>query len=140
MAVNYPHTGTLDQRSVRAIVAAVQQYVPEDEVIFTAQPLITALSQREIAFAYTHPGWYRDEYLGKLSPQLRSLYFADPEVITEYLRTDARFVLTDRRTNDVYFEFYPERQLLLQTEFELVAEVDNPLTEESLKLFVRRSN
>lgn len=129
IANEHRFAGTMTQDSLEHIVAAVQAIVPPNEPIFTAQPTVTALSQRPIVFGYSHPGWYLYEQLGTVPTELRRLMFVEPPIVTEYLRSEAQFVLTDRRTDEVYFTGYPERQTILENQFELVAEVKNELSD-----------
>jgi hypothetical protein len=138
LAYNYPHTGNIDQGELAAVVSLVQQYVPAREPLFTAQPVVTAFAKRPIIFGYAHPGWYREERLGIVSSSLRKLFFMEPQQLTEYLRTQARFVLNDRRTEEVYFDGYPERKQILEESFEELGRVENTLTGTPFVLYQRK--
>jgi hypothetical protein len=133
-----PHTGTIDQGSMKQFVRLVQQAVPEHEAIFTAQPLVTALAARPIMFGNSHPGWYREARFGTISEELRDLLFVGPEVVTHFLQEEARFVVLERRTHEIYFDGYPERQEMLRDSFELVGSVANSSGGDGLQLYRRR--
>lgn len=134
----YPHTGTIDQASARQFSRVVQQFVPPGETLFTAQPVVTALSQRPIMFGNAHPGWYREARLGMIPEALRDLFFVSPEVVTEFLRQDARFVVYERRTQEIYFDGYPEREQMLRDLFVPVAAVSNNAGGDTLELYERK--
>ncbi len=134
----HPFTGSMDQQSLKKMVHLIRQNAAAGEEIFTAQPTLTALAERPIIFGYSHPGWYREEYFGNVSPQLRSLYFIEPDTLTEYLAQAAEYVLTDVRTNEIYFDLYPERQQLLRENFTPVGQVANEFTDESFVLYKRK--
>lgn len=138
VAWKYPHTGTMDPRSIEQMATILHREMPKDEMLFTAQPVITAFAKQPIIFGYSHPGWYRDHYLGNVATELWQLYFMPDEKLTEYLRTDAQFVLTERRTNEIYFEFYPERQAILKDKFTQIAEVIDEATNEPMRLYRRK--
>lgn len=137
IAERYPHSGTIDQKSLTSVVRLLQENVPAGDMVFTAQPVATAFADRQIMFGYSHPGWYREAYFGTIPESLRDLLFRRPEVITEYLRNEAKFVLTESRTDEIYFEDYPERQEILRTSF---VEVDsaNDMAGDTVTLYKRR--
>lgn len=125
VSIVLPHSGSMDLGSLEQIVAAVKSHVPVGQPIFTAQSAITALAQRPIMFAYSHSGWYLYERQGLVPARLRQLLFQEPEGVTQYLFTQAQFVVTERRTNEVYFDTYPERKQFLAGHFETVATFPN---------------
>jgi hypothetical protein len=137
IALRHPHSGTMDQNSIREIAAVISQHVPPHVSLFTAQPAVTAFAQRPIMFGYAHPGWYLEERKGVVSPELRRLYFADQPVITAYLRDEAQFVLMDRRTSEIYFDAFEERQAILSERFQDIAHVPNPAIGEDFILYKR---
>ncbi len=134
----YPHTGTIDQKSLVQVVRLIQKNIPTGDMIFTAQPVATALSNRKIIFGYSHPGWYREAYFGTISTELRDLLFKKPEEITEYLRNEAPFVLTESRTDEIYFDDYPERQAILNEKFVPIGSVPNETAGDTYTLYERR--
>lgn len=138
MALIYPHTGTVSQESLVDIVRLIQKNVPRNEAIFTAQPVATSFSHRSIIFGYSHPGWYREARFHTISEQLRDLLFVKPEVLTEYLRTNVNFVLMETRTNEIYFDGYPERRDILNTDFEKIGSVDNSEAGDTYTLYRRK--
>lgn len=138
MARLYPHSGTIDQGSLVRIVELIHRYVPREEQIFTAQPVATALSGRGIVFGYSHPGWYREARFGTISESLRDLLFITPDAMTEYLATTVRFVLMDSRTDEIYFDGYPERREILKNMFEAVGAVYNEEAGDTYTLYRRR--
>lgn len=138
MASLYPHSGTVDQKSLVRIVRLIQENVPKGDMLFTAQPVATALSGRQIIFGYSHPGWYREAYFGTISNELRDLLFKKPEEITEYLKDEAPFVLTESRTDEIYFNDYPERQAILHEKFTAVGSVQNEMAGDTYTLYKRR--
>ena len=138
MSFLYPHTGTIDQKSLVKTVRLIREHVPAKEVLFTAQPVVSALSDRQIIFGYSHPGWYREARFGTISEELRDLLFKRPEEITEYLSEKARFVLMDTRTNEIYFDGYPERGLLLEQKFEPIGSVPSESGDASYTLYRKR--
>lgn len=133
----YPHTGTIDQKSLVQVVRLIQENVPQQDMLFTAQPVATALANRKIIFGYSHPGWYREAFFGTISNDLRDLLFKKPEEITEYLRNEATFVLMESRTNEIYFSDYPERQKILQEQFVKVDSVPNEMAGDTYTLYKR---
>ncbi len=138
VAWKYPHTGTMDHTSIEQMAAIIHKEMPPGEMLFTAQPVITAFAKQPIIFGYSHPGWYRDHYLGNVPTELWQLYFMPEENLTTYLRSEANFVLIERRTNEIYFEFYPERQAILKNDFEQIAEVIDEATNEPMRLYRRK--
>lgn len=140
MVWQYPHTGSIAQGSLRTFVMKTQQIVPPGAIIFTAQPNVTAFSLRPIVFGNAHPGWYREARLGKIPENLRDLFFVHPNVVTQYLRDEATYVVTERRTNEIYFEGYPERQQLLREYFTKVVSIDSGRGEEPLELYKRTTS
>ncbi len=133
----YPHTGTISQASLVKIVGLISRNVPRREMIFTAQPVATAFSNRPIIFGYAHPGWYREARFGTISESLRDLLFKKPEAITEYLRNEANFVLTESRTNEIYFDGYPERVEILQKNFTVIESLQNETVGDTYTLYKR---
>lgn len=133
----YPHTGTIDQASLVNIVRLIEANVPKDEMIFTAQPVVTGLAGRQIVFGYSHPGWYREARFGTISEELRDLLFKKPEEITDYLRSGTNFVLTESRTDEIYFDGYPERAEILKTKFEPLGSVRNEMVGDTYTLYKR---
>lgn len=138
LAQLYPHSGTVDQASLVKIVRMITTYVPTRESIFTAQPIATAFSNRAIMFGYSHPGWYREARFGTVSEGLRDVLFRKPEEITNYLDMDANFVLTESRTEEIYFDGYPERIHILKTKFDVVSSVQNEMAGDTYTLYRRR--
>lgn len=138
LAMQYPISGTVTLEAAQNMAYLVARHVPENVTVFTAQPVITALSQRPIVRGYSHPGWIRAARLGGVPENLRKIYFADDEEITRWLKNEVRFVVTDERTSEIYFDDFPERQTILKEEFELIGEVPNDLTEEPFRLYERR--
>lgn len=138
MAEMFPHTGTVDQGSLVRIVSLIQENVPKGDMIFTAQPVATAFSERQIMFGYSHPGWYREAMFGTVSVELRNLLFRTPEAITDYLKHEAEFVLTDSRTNEIYFDGYPERAAILKQDFEEISSTINETAGDTYTLYRRR--
>lgn len=135
---HYPHTGTISQVALRTFSQAVTRFVPPGQEIFTAQPNITAFSDRPILFGNTHPGWYREVRFGTIPASLRDLFFVPPEQVTAYLHNEAAFVALDVRTYEIYFDGYPERQQLLRELFVPVVSVDNDAGGGTLELYQRR--
>lgn len=133
----YPHTGTVDQASLVKIVGLISRNVPRKEMIFTAQPVATAFAGRAIMFGYAHPGWYREARFGTISEDLRDLLFKKPEIITEYLRNDVNFVLMESRTNEIYFDGYPERTEILQEQFTAIDSIKNEMVGDTYTLYKR---
>lgn len=138
LLVEYPVSGTVAVGAAESMVHLVARHVPESEEVFTAQPVITALAQRSIVRGYSHPGWIRAERVGRLPTQLRSVYFGDESEITRILESEVKFVVTDQRTNEIYFDGYPDRQKILVEQFEMIGEVLNDLTEEPFRLYRRK--
>ncbi len=135
LAASYPHTGTIDITSLQAVSTLVRKHVEPGQAVFTAQPLITAEAYRPIVLGYSHPGWYLSERVGEVSSSLRSIYFMEPLALTSYLETTVQFVLTDDRTQEVYFDQYPERQEILKNNFLLLGELSDGRTEEPMRLY-----
>lgn len=138
VVVNYPISGTITPESVGEMTHLLQKRVPPEEEIFTAQPVVTAAAKRKIVAGYSHPGWIRAARLGGVPQELRKIYFAEDEEITRWLQGEVRFVVTDERTSEIYFDDFPERQKILQEQFELIGEVPNDLTEEPFRLYRRK--
>jgi hypothetical protein len=133
----YPFTGTVDAGSLQAMVKEVWRHVPAHTAIFTAEPIVTSFANRPIVFAYSHPGWYREALLGTLPWSLVRLLFKDPAEVTVYLRDQAQFVLLDKRTNEIYFDQYPERRAILQQDFNQIASVHNDAAGDTFELYQR---
>ncbi|MEX0650114.1 MAG: hypothetical protein WD200_03870 [Candidatus Andersenbacteria bacterium] len=138
LALKYPHAGDIEHDEIAQVSQAIQRFVPENEPIFTAQSAFTALADREIMFSYSHSGWYLYEAEGEVSTELRKVYFQDPENITEFLDSQVNFVLTDRRTNEVYFNGYSQRQEILASRFEPVFTLNAAQTDDDYILHRRR--
>jgi hypothetical protein len=148
IASRYPFTGTMSLKSLSGIVALVEQRVPANQPLFTAQSAVPALSGRPQFLGYSHPGWILYEQLGTVSIELRELYFLGPSAVTDYLRTEVNYVLTDRRTVDVFFnppaerqdllEQYSDRQDLLEQHFELIGEIPNENSQTPFRLYERK--
>lgn len=138
LLITRPVSGTVTQEAIREVAGLVTREVPVGEEIFTAQPIVTAASGRPIVAGYSHPGWILYARLRKVPESLRQIYFAEPEEITRWLEEEIDYVVTEPRTNEVYFDYSPERQAILQEKFELVGEVPNDLTEEPFRLYRRR--
>lgn len=139
LALLRPVSGTMTLEAVEAGGALIAREVPVGEEIFTAQPMLTAAAARPIFRGYSHPGWIRAARVGGLPEDLRKIYFADDDEITRALADEVKYVVTDQRTNEIYFNDFPERKKILDNQFELVGEVRNDLTEEPFRLY-RRSN
>lgn len=120
----WPLTGSMSLTGIKEVSQVLQDHVPQDQEIFTAQSAVTALSGHRIINGYAHPGWYLYEKEEAFPQSLREIYFIDPELLTEDLKTAAA-VLLERRTQQVYFAKYPDRQKILAEQFELVAEIDS---------------
>lgn len=133
-----PHTGSMDQAAVIQAAKRLDDLTAPGEEIFTAQSAITAFANRPIVKNYSHSGWYLYEKRGTVSTQLRQTLFVEPEVITDYLKHEAKTIVTDRRTRQVYFDDYPERQALLENEFTLDTEIKNPESE-PFRIYVRKN-
>ncbi|MBI3255350.1 MAG: glycosyltransferase family 39 protein [Candidatus Andersenbacteria bacterium] len=138
MAWKYPHTGTVAVTSLHDMVGIIRDIVPRGEVLFTAQPILTAFAERPIMFGYSHPGWYREARVGSLPVAMRDLLFLPPEAITDYLRTEARYVFLDHRTDEIYFDGYPERRQLLADLFLPVGSVGNDVDGDTWVLYRRK--
>lgn len=138
MALKYPHTGTISQQSLVKIVNVLQKNVPQHESVFTAQPVATALSNRQILFGYSHPGWYREARFGTISEELRRLLFRDPQEITHYLDTKTNFILMESRTHEIYFDGYPERSEIVRKKFEEISSIKNEAAGDIYILYRRR--
>lgn len=138
LALSKPISGTITVEAAEAIGQLVRKKVPPEAEIFTAQPVVTAAAGRAIVRGYSHPGWIRAERVGGIPPGLRAVYFADGAEITRWLDQEVRFVVTDERTSEIYFDDFPERQAILREKFEVVGEVPNDLTEEPFRLYERR--
>lgn len=138
LALAKPISGTITVEAAEAVGHLVRREVPLGEGIFTAQPVVTAAAGRAIVRGYAHPGWIRAERVGGIPPGLRAIYFADEAEITRWLDQEVRFVVTDERTSEIYFDDFPQRQAILKEKFELVGEVPNDLTEEPFRLYERR--
>ncbi len=134
----YPHTGTIAQRSLKEFSQGVARYVAPGQVLFTAQPNITAFSRRPILFGYSHPGWYREARFHTIPDQLLYLFFAPPARVTEYLQHEAAYVAMDVRTYEIYFDGYPERQQMLDELFVPVFSVPNDAGGGTLELYERK--
>lgn len=137
-AYRYPHTGTIDQKSLVNITRLIQDHVPRSDMIFTAQPVATAFAKRQILFGYSHPGWYREARFGTISEDLRNLLFRKPETLTEYLAAEAQFILMESRTKEIYFDGYPERTEIVKNSFEVVGSAVNEMGDETYTLYRRR--
>jgi hypothetical protein len=138
LAARYPYTGTVDQGSLAEITRLIERHVPRGQDLFTAQPVATASAQQAIIFGYSHPGWYREARFHTISPELLHVMFRDDSAITTYLRDQARYVLTDSRTDEIYFDGYPERTAILRDRFEAVGSVDNPAAGDTYTLYQRK--
>ncbi|MEK7557438.1 MAG: glycosyltransferase family 39 protein, partial [Patescibacteria group bacterium] len=138
VVLHHPISGTVTPESVQEMTYLLQEHVSAEEEIFTAQPVVTAAAKRRIIRGYSHPGWIRAARVGGIPPELRKIYFAEDEEITRWLERDVRFVVTDERTSEIYFDDFPERQKILSEQFELVDEVPNDLTEEPFRLYRRK--
>ncbi len=138
LAYRYPHTGTIDQASLVNITKLIRDNVPKNQMIFTAQPVATAFAGRQIIFGYSHPGWYREARFGTISEELRNLLFWKPEALTQYLATEAPFVLMESRTKEIYFDGYPERTEILEKNFEAIGTAENEMSGETYTLYGRR--
>lgn len=134
----HPPTGNMSADSLYAIAQIIQKEVPEGEELFTAQPTVTAVAQRPIVLGYSHPGWYREERFGTVSPELRALFFIEPAELTEYFKTSVQYVLFERRTAEVYFDGYPDRQKILKNDFVEIARVENEALGEPFIIYKRR--
>lgn len=135
---HYPISGTMTPRAIEEMTYLLQREVPAEEEIFTAQPAVTAAAKRKIIRGYAHPGWIRAARLGGVPDSLRKIYFAEDGEITRWLQNEVRFVVTDERTSEIYFDDFSERQKILLEKFELIGEVQNELTEEPFRLYRRR--
>lgn len=134
----YPISGTVTPEAVENMTLLLQREVPAGEEIFTAQPVVTAAARLKIIQGYSHPGWIRAARLGGVPQELRKIYFAEDEEITRWLGHDVRFVVTDERTSEIYFDDFPDRQKILREQFEMIGEVANDLTEEPFRLYRRK--
>lgn len=138
VVLHHPISGTITPEAVQEMTHILQKHVPAEEEIFTAQPVVTAAAKRKIIRGYAHPGWIRAARLGGVPESLRKIYFAEDDEITRWLEHEVRFVVTDERTSEIYFDDFPERQKILREQFEVVSEVANDLTEEPLRLYRRK--
>lgn len=103
-AIQYrQYRGTVVAGAALSAGAAIQTYVPEGEAIFTAQPMYAYLGNRPIYKYLTHPGWYLAEELGIVPTEIRRIYFPDLEILAESVERDVTWIVSDWRTEDVYF-------------------------------------
>jgi hypothetical protein len=119
-----PHTGTMDLGSVERMRKVIERNVSPHEAIFTAQALFPAITRRPILPPFaSHPGWILSDRRGEVPEKLRLLYFPPDDKLLLSLQK-ANYVLTDRRTNEVYFEI-PALKEELENHFTLMEEVEN---------------
>lgn len=138
IAWKYPHTGTVSPVSLHRMVKIVSDAVPRGTTLFTAQPILTAAAERPIMFGYSHPGWYRESRVGSLPAAVRDLLFISPEGITAYLEKEAEYVFFDHRTDEIYFDGYPQRRTILDTLFSEVGSVQNEGDGDTFILYKRK--
>lgn len=138
LMVGWPISGTIAPEAIEGIARLVQQHVPVGEEIFTAQPIVAVAGHRPIIRGYSHPGWILYARLNQVPEKLRRVYFSDDDQITHWLESEVQYVMTDPRTNEVYFNYSDERQRILHDRFVLVGEVKNELAEEPFRLYRRR--
>ncbi|MBI1833779.1 MAG: glycosyltransferase family 39 protein [Candidatus Andersenbacteria bacterium] len=138
LGLRFPPSGTMDLGALSDIVNEVKTYVPPREPLFTAQSAVTALARRPMIFQYSHSGWYLYERQGLVPTELLQLFFQSPESITSYLDKTVQFILVDRRTQQVYFDTYEERQRILAEDFESIVTVKNG--DDTFELYRRKIN
>jgi len=135
------YRGTTPVAAAKEMGRLVQQYVPKDEALFTAQPIFPYLGERPLYGYYTHPGWYLAERAGFLPPTIRRLYFPDLPDLASRVERDVHWIIVDWRTADVYFneraeDTRPFREFLAR-DFEPVVTVPNPAARD-ITLYTRR--
>lgn len=127
------YRGTVAADAARAAGAAVAHHVPEGQVVFTAQPIYAYLGHRPLYKYLTHPGWYLAEHAGIVPSSIRRVFFPDPDHLLHDIERDVDWIITDWRTNDVYFSDRTETsrafQTLLKEQYKPIVEIPNDVTE-----------
>lgn len=136
----HPHAGNIPLAVAREVAEDLRSRTSAGEEIFTAQPLFPFLADRFIPFGISHPGWYREESLGVLPPEIRRRYFPDGDQLRAYLaEKPVRVVVVERRTREVFLEFDPDLKKLLETDYRIVRTLQNPLLD-SIEIWQRATD
>lgn len=134
-----PHAGSIPQQTARAVGAILKENSGPREEILTAQGLFTFYADRFMPFGASHPGWYLEERVGTVPPELRRLFLPDKAVLRAYIENHpVRLVAIDRRTREVYFLYDPDMQALLERSFRLLTTVENPLEKKPVEIWIRK--
>ena len=136
-----PHSGSIPPAVARRVGMILRQNSSGGEEILTAQGLFTFYAHRPLPFGASHPGWYLEERVGTVPPELRRLFLPDKDVIRRYVRErPIRLIAIDRRTREVYFAYDPAMSALLADEYELLSTVPNPLEEGPVEIWKRKGS
>lgn len=136
-SLRQPHTGSIPHRTARDTGRILRQYSSPGEPVLTAQGLFTFYADRPLLFGASHPGWYLEERVGTVPPELRRLFFPDKEAVRAAVAERVRLVAIDRRTREVYFLYDPAMQELLKERFRLLETVENPYEEHPVEIWIR---
>lgn len=126
------YRGTVALEAAREAGEKIQQLVPDGEAIFTAQPVYAFLGKRPLYKYLTHPGWYLAERAGIVPTSIRRVFFPDPDQLASDVSRDINWIVTDWRTNDVYFnEGNPAMapMIKLLDGYQAVANIPNNVTQ-----------
>lgn len=133
------HAGSIPHRTAIEVSRILQAHSSPGEEILTAQSLFTFYADRHLPFGASHPGWYLEERVGTVPPELRRLFLPDKAELRRYVQEKPiRLVAIDRRTREVYFSYDPEMQTILARDFRLLATVKNDFEEKPVEIWIRK--
>lgn len=131
---SFQYRGSIEMGPVREMSAMIEQKVPADEPLFTAQPVFAFATGRELWGGYTHPGWYLSERAGYMPAEIRRVFLPDMPQLVKEVDSSINWIVVDWRTHDVYFNEGAEEteglRSLLENEFHQVARVENPASKD----------
>ncbi|TSC63371.1 MAG: hypothetical protein G01um1014106_517, partial [Parcubacteria group bacterium Gr01-1014_106] len=131
-------TGSIPHQTAREVATILRAHSALGEEILTAQGLFTFYADRFLPFGASHPGWYLEERVGTVPTELRRLFLPDKEVLRRAMREKPiRLVAIDRRTREVYFNYDPEMQALLKSEYHLLETVPSPYEEDPVEIWIK---
>lgn len=119
----YEHTGTFDQSAIQEAAVWAQQNIPADKLIFTGAAVVPYLSGHRVALDIAHPRWYAYEFTRKDTARLNTFLPPVEEMLQAFRASD--WFLREQQTGFSFLMEYSEIESSLDTDWELVHEVEN---------------
>ncbi len=118
----FPHTGTFDRHSLEEAAAILRRDVPPNEPILTGAVMVPILSGHRVLLDVAHPTHYA---YGYIEPEVRNIYMPPSEAMVAAVKSDVSWIVMERLTAFSYLREYTDIEKLVETEFELVARIEN---------------